>query len=255
MIIPLKVDVPMSRMPFVNYALIGVITIFSMAALNDEDTFMRYSGVGGVRIGGIDPDQIEDLTPKQIERMVDSGQLRVEPTVSTTEFPLPVLAVTSTFLHADWLHLIGNMLFLWIFGNAINYKLGHPLFLGLYLLCGFAGSMAHYLFDGGPVVGASGAINGMMGAFLVFFPLNNVKVFYWIWMKVGTFDMAGIWFMILFVGWDVLWLVSGAETSTALWGHVGGFAVGFGIALILLLTGAVKPSSDERSLLYMLGRE
>ena len=103
--------------------------------------------------------------------------------VSTEYLPLPVLALTSSLLHAGWLHLLGNMWFLWVFGNAMNYKLGQLGYLGLYVLVALAGGMAHYAFVGSPVVGASGVVNGVMGAFLVFFPRNDVKVLWIIWIR------------------------------------------------------------------------
>lgn len=256
MLIPLKVDVPMSRLPIVNYVLMAVIIGVSLIAFSNESLCDKWCGADGeIEIGGIAPEKLEKMSEHQLEAAYLSGKLTITQKVNTESIPLVVLAVTNTFLHADWLHLIGNMLFLWIFGNAVNYKLGHPLYILVYLLCGLAGSMAHYAFVGGPVLGASGAINGMMGAFLVFFPLNDVKIFYWFRFRAGTFDLAGIWVVLLYVAWDVLLLVIGQQTSTALWAHVAGFAVGFAAALMLLLTNVVRPTVDERSIAGLFGRE
>jgi rhomboid family protein len=244
LLIPTGVDVYLERSPWVNWLLMGVIVSISLAALRDDGVFLRYSGIS-------------------VDFRVDeeSGAFVPRPVVSTHEVPLVGLAITSTFLHADWLHLAGNMLFLWVFGNAVNSKLGHPLYLVFYLLAGFGGSMAHYLIEGGPVVGASGAINGVMGAFLVFFPLNDVKMLY-VWgigyrrgSLVGTFSLSGIWVIAMYVAWDVFYLVTGLDGTTALWAHIVGFLVGFGIALTLLLTGRIRSTQDEQSILCMIGKD
>ena len=98
-----------------------------------------------------------------------------------------------------------------------------------------------------------GAINGVMGAFLVYFPRNDVKVLYFWLLRFGTFTMSGIWLVLLYVVWDVVYLAVGADVSTALWAHIGGFAAGFAAALVCLLAGWVKPIEDEETLLQMLG--
>lgn len=254
MLIPLKVDVPLPRHPWVNYGLMVLIVIVSIAAFYDEDILFRWAGIDPAA-HGITAEELEDMSEEEIARRVERWHTPTKPTLHTEETPMVVLAVTSTLLHGGWVHLIGNMLFLWIFGNAVNAKLGHLLYVAFYLAAGFAASMAHYLFAGGPVVGASGAINGVMGAFLVFFPLNAVKMFYWFRFRAGTFDLAGLWVILLYVAWDVLCLVIGVQTGTAFRAHIGGFVVGFSAALALLLTGAIKPEPDERSILSMFGRQ
>jgi membrane associated rhomboid family serine protease len=234
MLIPLKVDVPMDRRPWVNYALIALIVCVSFAAFLDDDLLCKLAGI-------------------EVE-VIQDGSLfgEVEARLSTKDFPLPVLAVTSSFLHAGWLHLIGNMLFLWVFGNAVNYKFGHLGYLGLYIAAALVGGMVHYGFDGSPIVGASGAINGVMGAFLVFFPRNDITIFWVIWVHPGVSRLSSGWIILFWVAWDTLFLGLGADTDVALWAHVGGFAAGFGIALVCAFTGWIKPTQDEQTLLQVL---
>ena len=221
MIIPLKVDVPMWRRPYVNWALMGLTICISIAAFYDPELLYDLAGIEG-----------DGLTQ-------NIGLW-------------PVYAVSSSFLHGGWLHLIGNMLFLWIFGNAVNYKFGHVGYAGLYLAAAVASGLAHYGFDGSPAVGASGAINGVMGAFLVFFPRNDVSCLLFIYVYPRYFRISSFWVLLFWVAWDVLYLVLGTSGGVALWAHVGGFAAGFGIAMICALAGLIKPTKDEQTIFQVL---
>jgi len=161
----------------------------------------------------------------------------------------------SDFLvHGGLLHLAGNMLFLWVFGNALNYKLGHALYLLFYLLAGLGASAVHYGFDGSPMVGASGAINGVMAGFLVFFPRNDVKM---LWLPgifyLHVFSCSSVWIILLWATWDVLYLVLGAGEGVALWAHVGGFVMGLAMATTLAVTQRIKPTPDEQTIFQVLG--
>ena len=207
----------MFRRPWVNYAIIAATVICSIVAFYDEDMFEKWSGVEG----------------------------RYSPLL---------LSITSTFLHAGWLHLAGNMLFLWIFGNAMNYKFGHVGYLVFYLFGAFASGIVHYACDGRLVVGASGAINAVMGAFLVFFPRNDITVFWLIWVKPGVSRLSSMWVIIFWIAWDVLYLMLGVATGVALWSHVGGFVCGFAVAILLAFVSIVKPTQDEQTLLQVFAR-
>jgi membrane associated rhomboid family serine protease len=151
--------------------------------------------------------------------------------------------ITHMFLHAGWLHLLGNMLFLWVFGDNVEDILGHAKYLVFYLLCGVTAGLAQVMIDPGsriPMVGASGAIAGVMGAYLVKFPRSEVKMFGW-FILIFTFDvpawaMLVYWFaMQLFGGYGSLGEAAqgGAQGGTAFFAHIGGFIMG--IILIYLL--------------------
>lgn len=143
---------------------------------------------------------------------------------------------TSMFLHGSWEHLLGNMLFLWVFGNNVEDSMGHLRFIAFYLLCGLAASAAHVLSAPGsaiPVVGASGAISGIMGAYIVLYP--RVRVRTWVpplWLLwLPAWLMLGWWFALqLLSGVVVLGVEAGDGGGVAVWAHVGGFVAG--VALI-----------------------
>ena len=111
--------------------------------------------------------------------------------------------LTSMFLHGGWGHLGGNMLFLWIFGDNIEHRLGHLRFVVFYLACGLAASLAHIFFNSGsivPAVGASGAISGVLGGYLLMFPRNRVYVLTWGGVVgVPAMFMLGLWIVTQFV--------------------------------------------------------
>jgi membrane associated rhomboid family serine protease len=151
---------------------------------------------------------------------------------------LPLL--TSMFLHASWLHLLGNMLFLWIFGDNIEDYLGHFTYLIFYLVSGFAAGMAHILLNAGssvPSVGASGAIAGVMGAYFVLYP--RARVLMWFppifFFHLPAWLVLGYWFLVEFLSGAATSLAETGESSggIAVWAHVGGFVAG--IVLIKLL--------------------
>jgi membrane associated rhomboid family serine protease len=139
---------------------------------------------------------------------------------------------TSMFLHGSWMHLLGNMWFLWIFGNNIEDSMGRLRFIVFYLLCGLAAALAQVLANSSsaiPMVGASGAISGVMGAYLLLYP--RVKVFAMVPLgffltsvALPAWVMLGYWFLIQFVSG----LMSGSSESggVAFWAHIGGFVAG-----------------------------
>ena len=151
--------------------------------------------------------------------------------------------LTSMFLHGGWLHVLGNMWFLWIFGDNIEDILGHAKYLLFYLLCGFAAAMAQFLADPSsriPMVGASGAIAGVMGAYLVKFPHSRILslvtiIFFFTTVEVPAWLMLIWWFFIQFfngVG-SIGYSHASQGGGVAFLAHVGGFLAG--IALIYLL--------------------
>jgi membrane associated rhomboid family serine protease len=144
--------------------------------------------------------------------------------------------VTSMFLHAGWMHLGGNMLFLWIFGDNLEEEMGHLGFLIFYLACGAAAGLAQALPDPGaltPMVGASGAIAGVMGGYLLLFPKARVDVLF---IFIIFFRIVAIPAWIVLGIWLALQIFSGVATPTdaggvAYWAHVGGFVAGLVLTL------------------------
>ena len=137
---------------------------------------------------------------------------------------------TSMFLHGSWMHLIGNMWFFWLFGNNIEDSMGHVRFLVFYLTCGVAAAMSQTLADPSsivPMVGASGAISGVMGAYLVLYPRVRVFTlvpigFFLTSIALPAWVMLGYWMLLQVLGGAF----GGGEGGVAFWAHVGGFVSG-----------------------------
>jgi membrane associated rhomboid family serine protease len=154
----------------------------------------------------------------------------------------PLSLVTFMFLHGGWLHIIGNMWFLWIFGDNVEDILGHVKYLLFYLLCGVAAGLAHVVTNLGspvPTVGASGAIAGVMGAYLVKFPRARITTLVPVFIFLTTFDLPAAfilayWFLIqIFSGVGAVASSHLTAQGVAWFAHVGGFLTG--ILLILIL--------------------
>ncbi len=147
----------------------------------------------------------------------------------------PSTVVTSMFIHGGWLHLIGNMLFLWVFGDNVEDAMGHGRYLVFYLLAGLAATTLQVFIDQEsliPMVGASGAIAGVLGAYLVLYPRATVSVVIpWLWF-FGAFPVPAaflivFWFLLqLLSGFASLGAASGVTEGIAFWAHVGGFVAG-----------------------------
>jgi membrane associated rhomboid family serine protease len=148
------------------------------------------------------------------------------------------------FLHGSWMHLIGNMWFLWLFGNNIEDSMTRPRFLAFYLLCGMAAAMLQVLVEpssAAPMVGASGAISGVMGAYLVLYPRVRVYTLLPLGFFITTVALPA-WAMLIY--WMVLQLLGGvsgivSEQSggVAFWAHIGGFVAG-----VVLIKLFAKPT-------------
>jgi len=223
---PIRDDQPRFTTPFVNYFIIGlnvVVFLFEQSIqYQDPRAYLALMYEFGV-------------VPRHITHaLAGAGH------VSLAGLFLPIL--TSMFLHGGWLHIIGNMWFLWIFGDNIEDYLGHFQYLVFYLICGFAAAFAHIVFNAGsnlPTVGASGAISGVMGAYLLLYPRAKVLTLV-VLIVFFTFWWLPAW---VFLGyWFVLQFLSGAQTigrtaqetgGVAVWAHVGGFVAG--LLLIKLL--------------------
>jgi membrane associated rhomboid family serine protease len=137
--------------------------------------------------------------------------------------------VTSMFLHAGWLHLVGNMLFLWIFGDNVEDFFGHIPYLFFYMVCGIGAGLLHVLFNfhsNIPAVGASGAISGVMGAYILLYPRARILTLVFIFpLPVPAVIFLGLWFVWQFRS-GINTLEGGASGGVAVWAHIGGFLLG-----------------------------
>jgi membrane associated rhomboid family serine protease len=180
------------------------------------------------------------------------GAESLPPTVAVV--PPAVSLFTSMFLHGGWMHLIGNMWFLWIFGDNVEDILGHGKYLMFYLLCGIAAALTHVALNADsrvPTVGASGAIAGVMGAYMVKFPrarvLTLVPIFIFItFYELPAFFVLAYWFVIqIFSGVGSVAYSQVSEQGVAWFAHVGGFVAGM---LLITALPTTPPYSRRREL-------
>lgn len=215
--IPLYDDNPTTRKPYLTVGLIAtcVLVFLWQLGLSARQEFYAVHSFGFIPAVFFD---VRDLPP----------ELAVVPSTVTV--------FTSMFMHGGWLHLLGNMVYLWVFGNNIEDACGHGRFLAFYLLCGTAAALVQAAANPDstiPMVGASGAISGILGAYLVLFPHARVYVlipFFIIFMYyLPAKWLLGFWF--------VFQLISGlgADPETggvAFWAHIGGFVAGMALIFV-----------------------
>lgn len=193
------------------------------------------------------------LSPRALQSFIMTYSLvsvRVQMALAGSHFTLAqgfIPFFTSMFLHAGWLHIIGNMWFLWLFGGNVEDRLGHLLYLGFYILCGLGAGAAQTLFSLGstiPSLGASGAIAGVLGAYIIFFPSSKIFTlvtlfFWWFFARLPAVLFIGLWFLVQFLS-GVSSIGHEASGGIAWWAHVGGFLLG-----MLLVSGMRrKPRSQ-----------
>lgn len=215
--IPLRDNIPSSRVPVLSYAIITLNTLVFLLELSmgrELEDFIRVFG----------------FVPRDFFLHLGHGNL--------TGGVIPVF--TSMFLHGGWFHLIGNMWTLYIFGDNVEDTLGHVKFLVLYLLTGAAACFAQLLSSPTspiPMVGASGAIAGVMGAYFSLFPaarvLTLVPVLFFVIIEVPAYVFLGVWFLLQFFSGTFSILGARADVGVAFWAHVGGFVAGYLFLFIL----------------------
>jgi len=212
LLLPYRVDVPMHRWPIANFVIIGL----SAAVYFYQRSLPTY-------------EEIEFITGWATDGWGLKGLFG------------------SMWVHVGFWHLFGNMVFLWVFGNAVCAKMGNVVYALVYVGLGLAATAAHLVFDGAPAVGASGAINGVVGAYLVFYPRNDVSCLLLLLPWVRTFSVSSIWIILLFLGFDVLGAYLGWG-GTAYAAHLGGFAAGFALAALGLIFRLFQMERDEQSI-------
>jgi membrane associated rhomboid family serine protease len=155
--------------------------------------------------------------------------------------------LTSMFLHGGFMHLLGNMWFLYLFGDNVENRCGPFKYLCAYLLCGVAGCFSHLFFFPDstiPSIGASGAIFGVLGMYLFFFPANRVRIFYWIIILVGRIAVPALWVIGLWFAMELFYsrlqTVAGIESGIGHLAHSGGFVAGVLLAAFYLALGLVR---------------
>src|SRR6185437_772814 len=231
--IPLKDMTPRRSIPFVTLLLIAINVIVFMHQISlpptATDAFIKTYG----------------LIPAKISLALAGRHYTMEQAL------LPLF--TCMFLHGGFLHILGNMWFLWIFGGNVEDRFGSLPYLVFYLVCGIGSGISQVLFSWGshiPSIGASGAISGVLGAYIVFFPKSRILtlvplfIIFFLW-RIPAIIFIGLWFAMQFLS-GVVSLGQANVGGVAWWAHVGGFLVGM---LIAGITGGSKraPTSSWTS--------
>jgi membrane associated rhomboid family serine protease len=213
--IPLKDDNPTRTFPFVNWALIAV----NVAVFIYQVQLPRHAAQAFLLHNATVPMRIPAFL---------SGYLGFK----MAFYPM----FTSMFLHGGWMHLLGNMLFLYVFGDNVEDYFGHAGYLLFYLFCGVGSGAIHVLFNWHsslPAIGASGAISGVMGAYLVLYPRANVLMLFFIFLiPIPAVFVLGYWFVLQFLE-GIGEFGTSAAGGVAWWAHIGGFLLGVGITLLV----------------------
>lgn len=257
MFFPYSVDVPMVRYPFANWALMAVIVV---ASIGDWVVQNRSSNQG--RVQELNR-QLDVAIAKKDAQKVQQVLAELAALEDDVNLPLALKPhafkiwqlVTHIFAHGDIFHLAGNLLFLFVFGNAVDAKLGHLLFVPAFLIAGIIGGIAWLIFGKGmPMVGASGAIMGVMGVFLVHYPRNDITVFYWVsWFWHGDFRLSSWILIIVYLLLDLLFTFIDPNGGVAYVAHLGGAVFGIALAVGLLMLGWAESEHYEENLLQMMG--
>jgi len=231
MFLPFKDENPSRSFPFVTILLIMAnigIYVYQMILGELSQSFVYQFGI----------------IPWEMTHFQD------HPTFPLSPIPNGLTLLTAMFLHGSWFHVLGNMLYLWIFGDNVEATLGHFRFLIFYLVCGLIASLTHIAFYPNstiPVIGASGAISGILGAYFLLFPGAYVQALFFFFyfiriVRIPAFIVLGLWFLLqLFSGLGSLTISDRA--GVAWFAHIGGFVAG----MILIL---FFPKKKKKSVIF-----
>jgi membrane associated rhomboid family serine protease len=229
--IPYRVDVPFNYRPVMNWIVVAlVIFIFSIQT--------------------VESNQVENHQMTRKEYMEKS---------LTMQYLLKGWSIKGLFghmwLHGGIMHIAGNLIFLWLFGNAVCSKIGNLFYLPIYVILGMVAAISHLLFFSDiSILGASGAINGIVGMYLVFFPENSISCFFILLFRPIWFTVRSFWMILLWFAFDILGAMSGSG-GVAYFAHIGGFVAGVALAIFMLKTKMIVMERDEKSILELLGLE
>jgi membrane associated rhomboid family serine protease len=230
MVMPLGDDnLDRHRTPYVTYVLIAINIVVWLLELSGGERFINgYSTI---------PFEITHNTDLVESQSVDVGGQSISIPMYPGPKPIYLTLLTAMFMHASWMHIIGNMLYLWIFGDNIEDRLGHGKFIFFYLVCGLAATAAHVVFSANSVIpslGASGAIAGVLGAYLILFPKKNVRVLFARQIvNMPAFIVLGLWIALQI--FSQIGVSGGQSSGVAYLAHIGGFIAG--VVLIFLFGG------------------
>jgi membrane associated rhomboid family serine protease len=242
MLFPIRDSIPSRIFPIVNTAIIvvcGVVFAYQLTLGQEVERFFQ--------VAAFIPARLFDSVPAAAMPAPDYGLIGNLATM-----------VASMFMHGGWLHIIGNMWFLYVFGDNVEGALGHGRYLLFYLGGGIAASLSHAAVESSsvvPAVGASGAIAAVLGAYLVWFPHARVHSlvflgFFITMTEIPSVVFLGFWFLLQFFQGTLSVAASGQATGVAWFAHIGGFLFGLIVAWIAKSTGRARPASPRYRVWY-----
>lgn len=253
MILPLGINHVIRGWPLATIALIVACTLVQIygdaVAPSTHDVQMQI-----LRRAAEVPADADDATQEKAAADIEeiANQLPAYRFGYRTDSGLSVRGVTSAFVHDGWLHLLGNMLFLWLAGAALEDRWGRTRFLAFYAAGAIVSTLGFSLTHHGEVanlIGASGAVSALMGAFLVFFARTHIHFVYWIGMGVGRFDATAAVALPLWLAEQLLYAKFADGSNVAFTAHIAGFLFGVVVAMIAKIVGrerADAPAASQR---------
>ena len=267
MLIPLRDSNPTRRFPIVTVVIIVLnVLVFGYEIARPDATLPSYPEGIPVQVAGFDevaaewgfvPCELQDgCARKDVAILPAAGHPNAGYQVQLPEHSVWETIFTAMFLHGGWLHIAGNMLFLWIFGNNIEDVMGRPRFVVFYLLCGVLATLAQWLTDPGsevPNIGASGAIAGVLGGYLLLYPRSKVTtllflIVFFTLLRVPAWVVLGAWFILQLLDGSSA-LVGQTGGGIAYFAHVGGFVAGL-LLIRLFANRAPPPAPPPRPAWY-----
>ena len=254
--IPLRDSIPSRTIPFVNYAMIAICSLVFLAQLTAKDggrKLIEQFGMVPARVSNPDVESIviEQRVAVPTDRGIQEQIIRQELAPAAIA---PVLTIiTCMFLHGGWMHFLGNVWFLYVFGDNVEDRLGHIGYLLMYLATGVLASLAHLLTGPEspiPTIGASGAIAGVMGAYAWLYPHSKVLALLPLIVIMQTFVLPAPIFLLIWFGFQiyngVAAAASGAAGGVAWWALVGGFVGGAAVALMVGRSNVPDDASNQK---------
>lgn len=246
--IPLRDNIPSRTTPVVNYFLILVCVLMFVLQTGDRDGRLTFLyGMIPARISH--PERPVVIEHRELVRTVFGvREAEVRSEIPSPPMPVWLTALSCVFLHGSLMHLAGNLWFLWVFGDNVEDRLGHLGYLLFYLGSGLLASFSHYRMypeSVMPTIGASGAVAGVMGAYLYLYPKANVVslvpiLFFLQILVIPAPVFLGLWFLLQL--WQGTFAMGAGEAvGVAWWAHIGGFVAGFLVAWLLGTSGQTRP--------------
>ena len=252
--IPIKDNIPTLHPPIVTYVVVGLCAaawlIVQGAGVDMGKLIASVCNLGMV------PGEITGNAPLGSGIQIAPGMACVVDDQAINTFT----PLTSMFLHGSWGHIIANMLFLWVFGNNVEDSMGHFRFAVFYIVCGLAAAAAHVMLDPAspvPTVGASGAISGVMGAYLLLYPRARVSMLFIFFIIIRIIPVQA-WLVLIW--WFALQVLTGLPQLTrvssevsggvAVWAHIGGFVAGLALIKLFAVRSRVEAHKHAHGSLY-----